>query len=103
MRPPFLRDTLSVQGYLGAGARGPQYAAPATVRCDVQPQYKLLPDAQGRQATATALAIVRPENAYPIESRVTTSDGTVYRIIAANPTPDSARPDHIEWDLGSLQ
>jgi hypothetical protein len=103
MRPPFLRDNMSVEAYAGVGARGPVYAAAVNVKCSVQPDFRLILDAQGRQFQAQAIAIVWPNSVFPIESRVTTSDGKMYRIIADSPLPDSKRPDHREISLGGMQ
>jgi len=103
VRPPFLHDTMSVEAFTGTGARGPTYATALSVRCSVQPDFRLILDAQGRQFQAQALAIVWPGSVFPVESRVTTTDGKKYRIIADSPLPDSKRPDHREISLGGMQ
>jgi hypothetical protein len=103
MRPPFLLDAMAVEAYTGTGARGPTYATPVTVRCSVQPDYRLLVDNQGRQFQALAVAIVRPDATFAVESRVTTADGRKYRVIADDPLPDASRTHHRELVLGSIQ
>ncbi len=103
MRPPFLLDTMSVEAFNGNGARGPTFAAAVSVRCSVQPDFRLIVDAQGRQFQATAVAIVRPESTFPVESRVTTTDGRLYRVINDAPFPDSLRTNHRELSLAGIQ
>lgn len=103
MRPPFLLDTMSVEAFAGDGARGPTYTGTVKVRCSVQPDFRLVLDAQGRQFQAIAVAIVRPESTFPVESRVVTSDGRKYRVLADSPLPDAARTHHRELVLGSIQ
>ena len=103
MRPPFLLDSMSVEAFTGTGARGPTYASAVAVRCDVQPDFRLVVDNQGRQFQAVAVAIVRPESTFAVESRVTTSDGRKYRVIADDPLPDASRTHHRELVLGSIQ
>ena len=102
MRPAFLHDVLTVEPYLGSLSRGPSYGPPQAVRASVQPTYRLVVGSDGREATASALAIVWPGSVFPVESRATASDGRVFRILEDSPTPDARRPDHREILLGSI-
>jgi len=97
-----MNDTLSVEPFIGTGSRGPEYGPAQTVRASVQPIYRLLPTSDGREAVASALAIVWPGSLFPVESRATASDGRRFRILEDQPMPDGHRPDHREILLSSI-
>lgn len=102
MRPPFLRDAISVEPYAGSGAQGPTYGTAVSYKATVQPREKLIIDTRGKQVMSVAFVIVRPNAVIPVESRVTASDGRVFRVLMSHVLPDIARPTHLELSLGSL-
>jgi hypothetical protein len=101
MRIPreLLRETASVEDYGGAGAHGPLFAAPRSMRASIQPTSKLVGDAQGATVAVDVLVMIRPEDG-PVrpESRVTTR-GVVYRVAQAYAMPDERRPSYFELAL----
>lgn len=101
MRPQFLRSIVSIEPFTGSGAAGPTYGSATPARASVQPDFKLIIDANGREVQATVLLILLPGAVCPAESRVT-AGGKVYRALVSSPIPDIARPTHQEVYLGSF-
>lgn len=104
MRVPrhLLRDRVTVEPYEGAGSRGPSYGTPVeNVRASVQPSSRLIQTVDGRTVPAELLVIIRPEQDFPVESRVTWRERQ-YRVLQAMPMPDEFRPTHRELVLGRL-
>ena len=95
-----LRETLSVEDYAGSGAMGSVFAAPRSVRANIQVTNRLIIEARGRQVYANTLILIRPEDGpIPIESRVVHGTDT-FRVVRAFAMPDTRRPTH--WELTAL-
>jgi hypothetical protein len=103
MRIPrnYLRDELAVEAFAGQGARGVVYEASRVVRASVQPTTRLTTDTTGREIAGVLAVVVRPEEAIPVESRVTWQ-GQRYRVAQSDPMPDNFRPTHRELILSRL-
>lgn len=101
MRVPheLLRETISVEAYGGAGAKGPVYAPATSMRASMQSTSRMTTDSRGTQRVVDVLAIIRPENGpLATETRVTWA-GVTFRVASCMPIPDSRRPTHYELEL----
>lgn len=101
MRVPrqLLRESIAVEDFTGAGARGPTYAASRTMRASMQGTSRLENDERGNQVTVDTLATIRPEDGpVPAQSRVTWGS-IVYRVLASYAVPDTRRPSMYELSL----
>lgn len=90
-----MRHTITVEPYLGDGAYGPLYGPPASVRCFLDEQTRMVRSPDGRQVTSTSTAYCPLATVCPTESRITLADGRKPLIIAVLrrdggglPTPD---------------
>ena len=92
-----LRQSLTLERYLGTGARGPTFAgAEANIHCSAQSIENLRVDWKDEEVLVQYMVMVRPElGRVPLGSRVTI-DGQAFRVVKAIPSPDWFRPDHIE-------
>lgn len=99
MRVPtnLLRETLTIEDFLGNGARGTLHGAARTTRSSVQPTSKLVTDSRGQQVVVEILAIIRPEAGPVLAESIITWAGTRYRVVSAYAMPDTRRPSH--WEL----
>ena len=100
MRVPneLLRNVIVVTNYEGAGARGPVFGEPRTIKAQVQPTSRVWVerDNTGTSQDIDALIVVRPESGpIGVESLITYA-GTKYRVIRSYSMPDERRPSHIE-------
>jgi hypothetical protein len=96
-----LRDTITVEDYEGAGARGAIYGEPRQVRAQVQPTARVWVerDNTGVSQDIDALAVIRPEDGpISVESRVIWG-GTRWRVVRSYAMPDERRPYHHELAL----
>ena len=98
-----LRDRIIVEEFEAAGALGPLFRVPKTIRAFVQPDNTLGFDSYGRSVNITAKGAIRPESGpLALESKVTMkSTGKVFRVIACAAMPDAVRPTHWEITLGN--
>lgn len=96
-----LRDRITIERYLGAGAYGDTYGPEEKrVKAHVEPTNRLVIDPQGQTTRAEAVVILRPEaGPVPLESRLTWGDKT-YRVLTAGALPDEVRPTHLELMIG---
>ncbi len=102
MRVPkeLLRYRITVRDYEGSGARGAVYGVPRVIRCQIQPTARVWVerDNTGISQDIDALIIVRPEDGpVRVESIVTTTDGSHFRVIRSYAMPDERRPS--QWEL----
>lgn len=100
MRVPneLLRSEIVVRTYEGAGARGPAYSEPRTVKAQVQPTSRVWVerDNTGTSQDIDALIVVRPESGpIGVESLVEYG-GDRFRVIRSYAMPDERRPSQIE-------
>lgn len=105
MRVPnyVLRETIAVEEYNGAGARGPTYSPQRSIRALMQPTNRLLTEQDGHVVTIDTIMIARPESGLlPVQSRVTWG-GDNYRVLRAFAMPDTRRPTHLEYSLTRLE
>lgn len=91
-----LRDTLSVEPYVGqTGAGGPLFDAAVTHLAHVEPKHRLVQTPDGEQAVSAAVAYLRPGTAIPVGSRVTWN-GQTLTVLSAG---ELART-YLQLDLG---
>lgn len=93
-----LTYTVTIEAYLGDSAYGPQYAPPVTARAYVEEKAKTIRKPGGEEVVASTTMWLLPDQACPVESRVTltTRSGTrTASVIASDlfdggglPTPD---------------
>lgn len=95
-----LRSRITIERYLGQGARGPTFAAPETnVPASAQSIENLRVEWKDEEVLVQIMLLTRPEvGRIPLGSRVTL-DGDVYRVVKAVPIPDYHHPSHIEHSL----
>lgn len=89
---------ITVEAYEGAGAYGPVYADPVTVRCLLDEQTRLVRSPSGGEVVSSSTALCPLETVCPPASRVTLPDGRVTTVINAlrrdgGPLPV---PSHLE-------
>lgn len=86
VRRSLLKDTVTVETYSGDGAYGPVYAAPVTVRCNVDVTRHLVRNAGGDEVVSEATLAVHPDDeaAFAPESRLTIA-GRASRVLSASP------------------
>lgn len=99
--PTFLlRDTITIERYLGSGAYGETYDTAEIVRAHVEPTNQAVIDQAGKQARVEAIVMVRPEvRPIPIDSRITWG-GVTFNVLRAGALPDEVRPTHRELMIG---
>lgn len=73
IRRSLLKDTVTVETYVGEGAYGPVYAAAVAVPCNVEATRRLVRNAAGDEAVSESTLYVRPSDAsaFTPESRLT--------------------------------
>lgn len=97
-----LKSRVTVERFAGHGARGAVYDPPQEgVRALVQPESRLVVSSDARTITTTMLAITRPEEDIPAESRLTYADQR-YRVVSSALMPDERSPQHREMTLARL-
>lgn len=72
---------ITVEAYAGAGAYGPVYAAPVTVRCLLDEQTRLVRSPSGGEVTSSSTALCPLDTVCPPASRVTLPDGRITTVI----------------------
>lgn len=99
-----LRQRITIENYLGTGARGPTFADPVpNVMASVQTIEDARVDWKDSEILVRVMAIVRPEvgkDNVKVGSRITVDD-EVYRVVKRIPIPDWRMPSHIELMLMS--
>lgn len=63
VRRSILKETVSVQSYLGEGAYGPVYGEAVQVSCELDSTRRLVRNANGEEALSAATVIVHPADA----------------------------------------
>lgn len=100
-----LRQTVTVEAYLGDSAVGPVYGSPTTVRARVEGKRRAVRRANGTDVISTASITVRPDVNIPTESRivaphpVTGADET-FEVLEVITGAGLARPSHFEVLVG---
>lgn len=97
----FYIHSISVEQWLGTGAKGDIYAAPVSVTCFVDDTTKLIRSATGEQ-TVSGTTIYAPSSAVTVltvQARVTIASGRVSRIINVNGLDGPFGLDHVEVNL----
>ncbi|MGW8762368.1 hypothetical protein ACWGN5_07695 [Streptomyces sp. NPDC055815] len=96
-----LGHAVTVEPYLGAGAYGPNFGSPESVRCFLDEQTRTVRDPSGQEVTSSSAFYARPGLVCPPESRVTLPDGRVTRVIARLDRSGGGMPtpDHVEVQL----
>jgi hypothetical protein len=96
-----LRHTVTIEPYLGAGAYGPKYGAPAVTACFLDQQTRMVRAADGTQVSSTATVWLPLDVTAPAQSRVTLPGGRVTTVIAALRRDGGGlpTPDHLELQL----
>jgi hypothetical protein len=103
--PPWLLNRMgqdvSVEPYAGAGAYGPTYDPPATVRALVEHKRKLVRGKDGQEVVSETTIRMQLDVACPVDSRVTLSDGTKSTVLTAKPIDGGTLPvpSHLEVTL----
>lgn len=105
MRVPrfFCSESLTLEPYAGASAHGEAFAAAVTPkpRAFVEPTNRLVRMA-GKEEVAEAIAVVcQPAPDFPVRSRVTRADGSVYRVLSAGPWPRGAALEVLLGGMGA--
>lgn len=102
--PRFLcREQLTLEPYAGATAHGETWSSAVSPkpRAFVEPTNRLVKVA-GVEEVATAIAIVcPPAPAFPVRSRVTRADGSVYRVLSAGAWPLGAGTEVLLGGMGA--
>jgi hypothetical protein len=93
-----LRQTITVEPYLGSSATGPRFGAPVAIRARVEGRRQVVKSADGHDIVSSAAAIIRPEHAIAAQSRVT-YDGRKYDVVDVRPGQGLTRPTHFELVL----
>lgn len=95
---PLLRQTVTIEAYLGEGPDGPHYDAPQTVACYVENKARMVRQTDGTQVTSTATVYARLGPTAPAQSRVTLPDGRVTTVWTPWPADGGGlpTPDHLE-------
>lgn len=95
-----LRDRITVEAYLGAGAYGPQYDTPRRLRARVAGRRRVVNRPDGSSVISTASAIVR-DTTITAESRATWK-GQPYEVLDVQPAVDgTGHTSHVELLLGT--
>lgn len=93
-----LRHRITVEPYQGAGAYGPVYGPPVTVRCLLDQQTRMVRAPDGADTVSGTTAYCPPGTTAPPGSRLTLPDGRTTTVIAAlsRDSAGLATPDHLE-------
>lgn len=96
--PQLLRHTVTVEAYLGDGARGPLYADPQTVPCYLEHKTRLARAPDGRQVTSSSQVYCDLGPTVTTQSRVTLPDGTRPTVLQVSEydTKGLVPADHLE-------
>ncbi|MGW5352205.1 hypothetical protein ACWERV_17050 [Streptomyces sp. NPDC004031] len=96
--PVLLRDTVTVEAYLGDGARGPLYGAPQQVPCYLERKTRVARAPDGREVTSSSQVFCDLGPTVTTESRVTLPDGTRPAVlqVAEYDTHGLVQVDHLE-------
>ena len=94
-----LRDTLSIEPYLGEGALGPSFGAAVSVPAKVTSKRSSVTLPDGRKGKCALGALIRPGTEYPILSRVT-AGGKTFVILEAEEITELTRPYCWRLSLG---
>lgn len=95
-----LQNTLTVEPFLGEGAKGPRYGPPADKRCRLDSNERVtIMNGRGAQVVSRAVAYVRPENRLANQSRVTI-DGIRYEVLDVEPITGPTRIEGYRVVLG---
>lgn len=100
MRVPssLLRETITIEAFLGAAAYGPKYGPATSVKARVEGRRRAVRTADGTDVIASATAIVRPEVEVTPESRVV-HDGRTYEVLDVLVGEGLTRPAYRELIL----
>jgi hypothetical protein len=85
-----LRDTLSIEPYLGEGASGPSYGAAVSVPAKITAKKSSVTLPDGRKGKCALQALIRPGTEYPILSRVT-AGGRVFIVLESEEITELTR------------
>ena len=82
IRRSLLKDTVTVESYLGEGAYGPSYGDPVTVQCDMDPTRRLVRGANGEEVVSSGTFTLHPNDAdlFVPQSRLTIGSRTTTLI-----------------------
>jgi hypothetical protein len=96
-----LRHQVTIEALTGQGSYGPQYAEPATVRCFLDEQTRMVRAPGGDQVSSSSTAYCPLATAAPAGSRVTLPDGRTTTVIQALRRDGGGlpTPDHLEVQL----
>ena len=99
IRRAFLKDTVTVETYVGQTAYGPKYAAALTVPCHIDVKRRLVRNANGVETVSSATLLVHPDDvaAFAAESRLTLS-GAQSTVILTHPQTVRGQMSHAEVD-----
>lgn len=95
-----LRDRLTIAPYKGAGAYGPMYDAPITVKARVEGRRRTVNRGDGSTVISSATAFVRPDVSVLPESKATW-DGRDFEVLDVLPAKDLTGTTHVELLLGA--
>jgi hypothetical protein len=101
MRIPreLLRELITIEEYAGAGAQGPLYGAPTTLRANFQQTGSLATSNDGLAHAVVASVMIRPEDGpIAIQSRVT-ARGMKLRVVECYPMPSDFHPAYYSLQL----
>ncbi|MET9729671.1 hypothetical protein ABZZ79_03090 [Streptomyces sp. NPDC006458] len=103
MRIPrwLMRHEITVEAYDGESSTGPLYGAPATVRCFLDEETRMVRSPGGEQTTSTSTAYADLDTTVLAQSRVTLQDGRITTVIAVKRRNGRGlqTPDHLEIQL----
>ena len=93
-----LRETITVEAFLGTGAYGPSYGAAQSLRARVEGKRRVVRKADGTDLISSATATIRPDVTVATESRVT-HGANVYEVVDVIVGEGLTRPAYLELVL----
>lgn len=99
MRVPtsVLRQSLTVEDYLGEGAYGPAFGPAREMRASVQQTGSVLMEWKNEQIVVNSMVIIRPEDGPVAPGSKATIGADTFRVVKSFAMPDAFRPTH--WEL----
>lgn len=97
-----MRQTVTVEPYLGTGAYGPQYGPAVVVKCFLDDSRKLVRAASGSEVISETRFFCDPHSldiTIVPESRVTIGSRTTTVLSVKDQTNPTITPDHLEVSL----
>ena len=82
VRRSLLKDSVTIESYLGEGAYGPSYGDPVTFHCDMDPTRRLVRNGNGEEVVSSGSFSLHPDDAdlFTPQSRLTIGGKTTALI-----------------------